>query len=343
MKRVFFLILATTLMMMSACKKEDVAVTGIYFNPSISSLTLEVSDTEILKAFVMPDNATDKKVTWSSDKPAIALVNNKGEVTAKAMGTATITAATREGGYTANWIVEVIPSGQKKMTLTKGSDYDGMMFYISGRSTFTIDWNDGSAIESHTLNSEPNSVDGYFHNYSNRSSRTITLTGGNISNLSVQANIISLDMRDNIALTSLGCNLNALKELDVSKNTILKYLSCNYNQIESLDLSKNTSLMMLDCSINSLTILDLSNNEALTDLKCITNQLKMLDVSKNTALTELNCAGNQLDTDALNALFETLHSNAGTKNIYIGDNPGTKGCDRSIATNKGWTVSDWYL
>lgn len=342
MKSVFFLILAAALMMMSGCDKEEVAVTGIYFNPSISSLTLQVGDTEILKAFVMPYNATDKKVTWSSDKPAIAMVNNNGEVTAKTMGTATITAATREGGYTTNWIVEVIPAGQKKMTITKGSDYDNMLLYTGGKSIFTIDWNDGSAIETHTLMSEPNSVSGYFHSYSDRSSKTITLTGGNISNLSVQANIISMDLRDNIALTSLGCNLNALKELDVSSNTILKSLSCNYNQLENLDLSKNTSLIWLDCSVNGLTILDLSNNDALTFLKCITNQLRMLDVSKNTALTELNCYGNQLDTDALNALFETLHSNAGTKKIYIGGNPGTKECDRSIATNKGWTVADWY-
>jgi uncharacterized protein YjdB len=76
MKRVFFLILAAALMMMSACDKENIAVTGIFFDPTLSSLTLQVGDAEILKAFAMPSNATDKKVTWSSDKPAIAMVNN---------------------------------------------------------------------------------------------------------------------------------------------------------------------------------------------------------------------------------------------------------------------------
>lgn len=338
MKRIYFLILVAVLMMMSACHKEDVAVTGIFFNPTLSTLTLEIGDTETLTAFVTPDNATDKKVTWISDKPAIAMVNNKGEVTAIAIGTATITVATSEGGHSANWIVEVIPAGQKKMTITKGSDYDMMLLYLGGKSTFTIDWNDGSAIETHSFTYQPDNLSGYFHTYSDRSSRTITLTGGNISQLAVEGNIISLDMRDNIALTSLNCNLNALKELDVSKNTILNSLSCNYNPLKSLDLSKNTSLMWLDCSINRLTILDLSNNSALTVLKCSTNQLRMLDVSKNTALTELDCSGNQLDTNALNALFETLHNNSGTKNIHIGGNPGTNECDKSIATNKGWTV-----
>lgn len=320
MKRVFFLILGVALMIISACEKDEVAVTGIFSRPSVSSLTLEIGNTQKLIAFVIPDNATNKRITWNSDNPDIAIVNSKGEITAKAIGTATITAATSEGGYMANWIVEVIPAGQKKMTITQEGGYGSLVLYIGGRSTITIDWNDGSAIESHTLNSEPNSVNGYFHNYSNRSSGTITLTGGNINNLSVQAYIISLDLKDNIALNSLGCNLNRLKELDVSHNILLKNLSCNYNQIESLDLSKNTSLERLDCSVNKLTVLDLSNNKALTDIKCQTNQLSI---------------------DALNALFKTLHSNEGTKKIYIGDNPGTNGCDRSIATNKGWTVSEW--
>lgn len=360
MKRVFFLILAAALMMMSACNKEDIAATDIEFDPTLTELTLEIGDTYTLRAFVRPDNATDNKVTWFSDKPAIALVNNNGEVTAKAIGTATITVATRDGEHAANCIVDVIPAGQKKMTITKGSDYD-VNFLLGGKSTFTIDWNDGSAIETHSLTSEPNYVSGYFHSYSDRSSKTITFNGGNISNLSIECNVISLDISDNIALTSLSCNSNGLKELDVSNNTILKHLSCNYNQLESLDLSnntilkslscnlnqlesldlnKNTSLSWLSCKGNRLTILDLSNNDALTVLKCDNNQLRMLDVSKNTALIDLICYNNQLGTDALNALFKTLHGNAGTKNINIAGNPGTNECDRSIATNKGWMVTD---
>jgi hypothetical protein len=359
MIRVYFLILAAALMIMSACNKEDIEATGIEFYPTIAELTLEIGDTETMKAFVIPDNATDKEVTWVSDKPAIALVNNKGEVTAKAIGTATITVATREGGHTANWIVEVIPAGQKKMTITMESDYE-VNFLLGGKNTFTIDWNDGSAIETNSFTRQ-DYLGGYSHSYADRSSKTITFTGGNISHLSIESKIISLDVSDNIALSSLNCNSNGLKELHVSNNTILKHLSCNYNQLESLDLSnntilkslscnvnqlesldlsKNTSLTSLSCRGNSLTIMDLSNNDALTVLKCDNNQLRMLDVSKNTALIDLICYNNQLGTDALNALFKTLHSNAGTKNINIAGNPGTNECDRSIAINKGWTVTD---
>jgi hypothetical protein len=50
------------------------------------------------------------------------------------------------------------------------------------------------------------------------------------------------------------------------------------------------------------------------------------------------------DADALNALFNTLHSNSGSKTIYIHNNPketatGTNGCTKGIATGKGWVVN----
>jgi len=69
-----------------------------------------------------------------------------------------------------------------------------------------------------------------------------------------------------------------------------------------------------------------------------------LDVSKNTKLIYLVCDSNQFTAEALNALFVTLHGNppvsGDTKTIYIGNNLGTAACNRSTATNKGWTVID---
>jgi hypothetical protein len=47
-----------------------------------------------------------------------------------------------------------------------------------------------------------------------------------------------------------------------------------------------------------------------------------------------------MNTTALDALFTSLHSNPVTKTIWIGGNPGTASCTQSIATGKGWTVTD---
>ena len=57
-----------------------------------TDLTLNVNDKVKLNETVKPDDATTKTVTWKSDKPEIAEVDNNGNVTAKAAGTATITA-----------------------------------------------------------------------------------------------------------------------------------------------------------------------------------------------------------------------------------------------------------
>ena len=57
-----------------------------------TDLTLDVNGTAKLNATVKPDDATTKTVTWKSDNEGVAIVDNNGNVTAKAAGTATITA-----------------------------------------------------------------------------------------------------------------------------------------------------------------------------------------------------------------------------------------------------------
>ncbi len=58
-----------------------------------TELALVVNEADVtLTATVKPDDATDKTVTWTSDKPAVATVNANGTVHAVAEGEATITA-----------------------------------------------------------------------------------------------------------------------------------------------------------------------------------------------------------------------------------------------------------
>ena len=66
---------------------------------------LEVGETLTLTATVLPDDATDKTVSWSSDKESVATVSESGLVTGKAEGSATITAAA--GEKTASCIITV--------------------------------------------------------------------------------------------------------------------------------------------------------------------------------------------------------------------------------------------
>ena len=78
------------------------------------SLFLVEGETASLTATVIPSNATQPAVMWSSSNTAIATVDYRGIVTAAASGTATITATTYDGGHIATCSVTVcslIPSG----------------------------------------------------------------------------------------------------------------------------------------------------------------------------------------------------------------------------------------
>ncbi len=60
-------------------------------------MTLLVGQTDKLTATVLPENTTDKTVTWTSDNEAIAAVSADGTVTAVAVGKSMITATTNNG------------------------------------------------------------------------------------------------------------------------------------------------------------------------------------------------------------------------------------------------------
>ena len=76
-----------------------------------TTLTLEVGATETLVATVLPEEATDKTVTFSSSDATIASVTPKqGKAAGVAIGTATI-AGTTINGKTATCEVTVIEAG----------------------------------------------------------------------------------------------------------------------------------------------------------------------------------------------------------------------------------------
>ncbi len=86
-------------------KAAYVPVTGITLNKE--SLSLKVEGNEALTATVLPENASDKTVAWTSSAPSVATVDNEGKVTAVSEGTATITAAA--GDFSATCAVTVTP------------------------------------------------------------------------------------------------------------------------------------------------------------------------------------------------------------------------------------------
>ena len=87
----------------------DVPVTGVGLAPSAATLT--VGETLTLEATVIPADAADKAVTYASSDTAVAEVSEAGVVTAKAVGTATITVTTHDGSFTDTSAITVQAAG----------------------------------------------------------------------------------------------------------------------------------------------------------------------------------------------------------------------------------------
>ena len=106
---------AVALMGMSGCNNDnkdpddpivekEVKVIGLELAESI---TVDCGATQKLEAKVLPENATNKAVTWSSDNPNIATVSDDGTVTGVANGSTVVKCTTVDGGFVRECAVTV--------------------------------------------------------------------------------------------------------------------------------------------------------------------------------------------------------------------------------------------
>lgn len=94
---------------------ETVAAKSVEVNPPVHAMAPNA--TKQLTAVVYPTDAANKNVTWTSSNNDIATVDDKGLVTANAVGTATITATTEDGGHTDTCVVTVTNNATKEVTM----------------------------------------------------------------------------------------------------------------------------------------------------------------------------------------------------------------------------------
>ena len=110
-----------------------VKVSSVTINPSTLKLTSKCQAAQ-LSASVLPNNAENKSIVWSTSNASVATVDNNGVVTAVANGNTTITATTLDGSgkYAEcsvvveipkenNQIIELAGGESKKIGITKSS------------------------------------------------------------------------------------------------------------------------------------------------------------------------------------------------------------------------------
>lgn len=148
----------------------------------VSSTSIEVGNNQAIVASVLPTNAENRALTWSSSDPNVATVtydsndSSKVTITAKKVGTAVITAtATDNSGVSAACTVTVTEPAAYKINLTPNTitlgqgnvnyftatilDKDGKNVSGSDKSitwSFTGDTSDGIGITSNGYNSTNN-------------------------------------------------------------------------------------------------------------------------------------------------------------------------------------------
>jgi uncharacterized protein YjdB len=114
---------------------------------SFTSFVLNTGTTKTLTATVLPSNATNKSVTWSSANGSIATVSASGVVTAVSAGSTTIQARTVDMGLTASSAVTVVVGVQSvslsstSISLIKGNTFQAVATVTpSNAANKTISW-----------------------------------------------------------------------------------------------------------------------------------------------------------------------------------------------------------
>ena len=109
-----------------------------------AELLLEMGGTATLKAEVLPKEATDKKITWTSSDENIVTVNSSGSVKAVKTGTATIT-ATADGKSAVcivkvGAVVESVTISATEQTVAMGGTVTLTAGVVPADANQTVEW-----------------------------------------------------------------------------------------------------------------------------------------------------------------------------------------------------------
>ena len=164
------------------------------------TLTLKIGETYSLTATVLPENAANKRVSWSSSNTSVAMVNSNGKVTAISVGSAIITVTTEDGGKKATCSVSVNPIPVTGVSLNKTS----MTLLIGGTEKLTATVSPSNATNKNVTWSS-----------SNTNIATVD-SNGNVSAISVGTAIITVKTEDGGKMATCSVTVNPISVTGVS-------------------------------------------------------------------------------------------------------------------------------
>jgi uncharacterized protein YjdB len=202
-------------------------VNSIALDTTNSNLT--VGQTGKITATILPSDAADKTLTWTSSDTNIATIDNSGIVTAKAKGTVTIKATANDGSGV-NKSKTITISEQGNITGTGGST-NPTDVKVTG---ITIDGNSSITTKGGTVSLTPNITPNTATN------KNVTWTSSNPSVANVNSQGVVTAISDGSAIITAsatdGSNITVTKVITVSGQTATSDNSSN-SVLKSVSIS----------------------------------------------------------------------------------------------------------
>jgi len=113
------------------------------FNLNKSTDKLRVGETDALTVAVLPENASNKNIVWSSSDNSILSVDRTGKVTAVSVGTAVVTAVSQDGSKSTSCTFTVVAK-ETVFTVDEVAENAASIVYIEAKNNKGISYAFGS-------------------------------------------------------------------------------------------------------------------------------------------------------------------------------------------------------
>jgi uncharacterized protein YjdB len=324
---------------LKSCTCEMIVINEIIHINELKSLNtdihLGIGDTEQVQVSVIPTNATNKTIIWTSNNPNIASVNSNGLVSGLIEGETNIIA--KGDGRTLSFKIYVsayvhIPDREFLRALLKAGidkDNDKKFTFKEAENTIHLNINDYNISDLTGLEA--------FKNL-----KTLKCAKTNITKLDVSnSKLRLLDVRSCNLLEDLNCSnikankfklngyrsLKSLKKLNLSGCSGLKkidYSDCvNFNLV-TIDLSNCKQLNYFYCTdMKFLKTIKFDDCICLEEIMCGYNVIEELSLKNCIGLEILNCRENNLKSldisESKKLEWIICTENPNLNNIYVWD------------------------
>lgn len=212
--------------------------TGVELNTT--NKTMVVNTTDKLVATVKPDNAKDKTVTWSSNKPNVITVDKNGNIKAVGLGEAIITVKTSNG----KTATAKVTSNVKSITLNVANNTISKYGTITSTTiTANIDSNGYSVPNSLITWSAPDATGYTAPAYISTKGKTATLTArdwwGSTSSIPVTVKVNNKEAKTTIYVEPKINISNRSSSNGITCNERDEKLYCTFKGEKSLHLQSN--------------------------------------------------------------------------------------------------------